>query len=182
MLVSPTALAGDIRAAPRASDGALAVVQLGAIWSAFSLWLYLAGHGPSFTLLPIARDRYYLAQAAFVVPLTLALWWLMSAIACAVLRLREPERRAAVFASLGYAYAAPLIFAFLLVDALIFGAAGFAALGRYLRFYAPIAPFWALVAGTRALRAALDVTTGRAFAACALAGLAQALVAGVFLR
>lgn len=182
MLVSPTAVAGDIRASPRASDGAYAVLQLGVAWSALSLWLYLEGHGPSFSLLPIAKGDYYLAQAVFVVPLTLALWWLMSTIACAVARAREPERRAAAFSALGHAYAAPLLFAFILVDAVIFGAAGFAAMGRYIRFYAPIAPIWALVAATRALRNALGVTTGRALAACALAMLAQALVGGVFLR
>jgi hypothetical protein len=182
MLFAPTAIADEIRAAPRARDGAYAVALLGCLWSAFSLWLHLGGHAPSFVLLPIPKERYYLAQAVFVVPLTLALWWLMSTIAAALAGARDQRRRAATFAALGYAYAAPLIFGFLLVDVVIFQAAGFAALGRYIRFYAPIAPLWALIAGTIAVRRALEIGTGRAFAACAAAMLVQALVGAPFLR
>lgn len=176
-LFKPAALADEIEGA---REGAIAVVALGVAWGLFSLWLFLAGHGPSFTLVPIPKSHYYLAQAFFVVPLCLVLWQLMSWVALAVAGARE--RRALTMGVLAYVYAAPLLFSFVLVDVVIFSAFGFEAMGRYLRFYAPLAPLWTLVGCTVALRRALSISLGRALVA-AFAGLAaQAVAGGILLR
>jgi hypothetical protein len=182
VLFRPSAVAEEIRAAPASRDGAVAVAQLGVVWAVFCAALFAAGHGPSFSLLPIPKGTYYAAQAVFVVPLTLALWWLMSAIAARVAGAKDASGRAMTFAALGYAYAAPLIFVFLLVDVILYASMGFDALGRYIRFYAPIAPLWAVVAGTLVLRRALGISTARALLATAAGMIAQALLGGVLLR
>ncbi len=182
ILVRPAKVGEQVRQAPARADGAVAVAQLGAVWAAFCAALFAGGHSPSFSLLPIAVGRYYLWQALFVIPLTLALWWVMCTVAARVAGANTAERKAATFAALGYAYAGPLIIAFLLVDIAIYAMLGFAAMGRLIRFYAPIAPLWAVVAGTLCLRAALSLNTGRALAAVVSGMLVQALIGGVFLR
>lgn len=181
MLVRPSAVAADLARTPPRWGGAVAVLQLGLVWAGLSAALHAAGHGPSMSLVPIPRSSYYAAQAVFVVPLTLACWWLMSVVASAVAG-ADAAGKAKVAAVLGHAYAAPLIFLFLAIDIVLYAGWGFAALGKYLRFYAPIAPIWAIVVGTLGLREALQISTRRALWATLAGMVAQVLVGGVLLR
>lgn len=168
----------------RARTGATAAATLGAIWGLFSLALYLGGHAPSVTLVPIAAERYYLAQAVFAVPLWLVLWRVASTVAhrCAVRLGGVPDQGKAVAAIMGHALAAPMIALFLLPDVLVYATLGFEALGRAMRWYAPLGPLVAWAMASYGLKVSHDLSTGRAIVAAFAGLLAQAVVGAPLLR
>jgi hypothetical protein len=165
---------------PLPREGVMAVSFVPFVWSMFCLLLFAGGHAPSFALVPVPRESYYLAQAVFVFPVTLGLWWLMGVVVTRIVG--GPSHSEVVFSLVGYAYAAPMLFAFLLVDVVIYGVSGFEALGRYIRFYAPVAPLWSLALATVGLRRAVGATWGRALLASMAALAVQAIVGGLVLR
>ncbi len=182
MLFAPARVADALGERPAVWQGGGAVLTLGVLWAAFSLVLYLRGHAPSFVLLPIPRPAYYLWQSLFVVPVTLASWWVLGSVAAWVAGAARGPARDGVIAVLGVAYAAPLVFGFLAVDVVLFAAFGFEAMGRAIRFYAPLAPLWGLWVGTLAVRRRLSVSTARAWLGCAVGFVAMAPLGAVFLR
>ncbi len=163
------------------ANGYAPAVVLGAVWSAFCGLLALRGHAPSFVLLPIAREHYYLVQAIFVLPVMLASVWLMAAVAFRTGGARD-EQRPLVRAVVGHGYAAPMLFAFISVDIVIYAVSGFEGMTRAIRYYALVAPVWSAVVTTIMLRRILACSRLRAFATAAAALFAQALLAGTLLR
>ena len=145
--------------------------------------LGLAGHAPSVALVPIPRDRYYLAQAAFVIPLLILQWGICAAVARALAERMAGtgtfERTASVLAP---ALAVPLLALFIVPDAIVYLAFGFDALGRIVRVTAPLAAIASIVWATRVLRRAEDLTRGRALIAASVGVTAQAVAGGVLLR
>jgi hypothetical protein len=163
--------------------GAVAVASAGAVWAILCGLLAAGGHAPSVTLLPIPRERYYLAQALFVVPVLLAQWALCAALAHAAARaLGGRGALPATANALGLALAVPLLVIFLVPDLVAYLSMGFAALGPLVRVTAPLALIGSLVLATAAVRSTHALGTGRALAAAAAGVLAQAAAGGVFLR
>lgn len=169
------------RGAPR--DGLLPVLALGALHASFALLLHLGGHAPSVTLVPIPRERYYLWQSAFVAPLYVALWLIDAAVAHGLSRKAGGRGSfGATLAVVGVGYAAPLALLFVVPDLVVYLSAGHAALGKAMRYYAPLAAIGCAALSALGLREAHGLSGGRA-AAIAVAGLvAQAAVGGVLLR
>jgi hypothetical protein len=169
------AAAGSLRA------GATAVAFAGLAWALFCLMLHFAGQAPTVTLLPI--ERYYLAQAVFVVPLLYLLWALCSLVSHRVARaLGGSGSTKATANALGVALAAPLLALFLLPDAAAYATLGFDALAALVRFTAPLSLAATLWLGTLAVRSAHDLSRARSFAAAAAGVIAQAAIGGVLLR
>ena len=174
---------GHLAERERVGLGAAWVLALGVLHALFCLLLDAGGHAPSRVLLPIPRERYYLAQAAFVLPLYLGLWLLAGLSAHSLARaLGGRGKLRGTLAAMGPAYAAPLIVAFVLPDLLLFALLGFEALGRAMRVYAPLAALLALAACALAVEAGARVEKGRAALAAFGGLLLQALVGGAFLR
>jgi hypothetical protein len=173
------------RAARRASprDGLLPVLVLGALYAGFSLLLHLGGHAPSVTLVPILRERYYLWQSAFIVPLFVALWLIYSGVAHGLSRLAGGRGAGgSTLAVIGLGYAVPLALLFVVPDVLVYLALGHGALGKGMRIYAPLAAIGCVLLCAVGLRTAHGIARGRAVL-ISLAGLiAQAAVGGVLLR
>ena len=145
--------------------------------------LGLAGHAPSVALVPIPRDRYYVAQAAFVIPLLFAQWWICAAVARALAaRMGGHGTLERTAAGLAPALGLPLLVVFIVPDAIAYLAFGFAALGRVVRVTAPLALLASIAWTTWAVRKTERLRGGRAFVAAAAGVLAQALAGGVFLR
>jgi len=173
-VISPRATFARMAGAP-AKEGAVPVVVAGLGWAALSLVLAANGEAPSRPAPLIAGELHYAAQAAFVVPLFVVSWLVLSFVAGKIVR---TDARAA----LGYAYGVPLLLTWALPDAVALGAFGFDALTKIVLAVAPLTSIYTLVLATIAIRASSDASTGRAFAA-ALAGLvAQALVGSWLLR
>jgi hypothetical protein len=156
------------------------VAGAGATWAALCLLLARGGHAPSVTLMPIAPERYYLWQAAFVVPVLAAQW-----LASAGLAHRAAKGKGSftsMASALGPALAGPLIVAFLVPDLVAYAWGGFDALKILVRFSAPISLALTGWLATVAVRAASGRSTRRSLAVALLAILAPAAVASVFLR
>jgi hypothetical protein len=161
--------------------GAVAVALAGFGWALLCLVLHRAGHAPSVTLLPI--EPYYLAQAAFVVPLLFVLWGLCSVVAQRVARALGGSGSGMATANvLGVALAAPLLVLFILPDAVAYRALGFEALATLVRFTAPLSLAATLWLATLALRSAHSLSTPRSFVAGAAGVIAQAALGGILLR
>jgi hypothetical protein len=161
----------------------MALAAASGLWAVLCLVLALGGHAPSVVLVPIPRDRYYLAQALFVVPLSFALWGICAVVAQSVARrlggsgtLRDTSRAMAL------ALAAPIALTLVIPDLIIYGAFGFDALGRAVRVTAPLTALASTLLAARAVRRHHALGWPRAFAAGALGVIAQAVVGGVFLR
>ncbi len=159
------------------------VASVGLVWALLLLWLYSRGHAPSRSFLPIAPLDYYLWQAAFVVPVMLISWLLLSAVAQRTARALGGSGEFAQLApALATAYAAPLLWLFLVPDIVVFALFDFDALRLLIRVSAPLSGVvtWALC--TRAVGHGHGLGPGRALLA-AFAGLVvQAAVGGVVLR
>jgi hypothetical protein len=159
------------------------MLALGVSYAAFSLLLHAHGHAPSVTLVPLARDRYYLAQSIFAAPLFLALWAIFAGIAHGLARLAGGRGRpGATFAVIGVAYAAPMLFLFLVPDVVVYLVAGHGALAKAMRFYAPVAPLTCVVLASIGLRAAHGLRVGVAIGITLVASLVQAAMGGILLR
>lgn len=164
-------------------SGALFVVLAGGGWALLCAALAAAGHSPSVALVPIPREHYYAAQAAFVVPVLLGSWLLCALIAERVARVLGGSGGFAPMANaLAPALALPLLAIFLVPDAIAWVLLGFDGLGAVVRVTGPLSFVAMLACATMAVRAAASLSTARAFVA-ALAGVfVQGALAGVLLR
>lgn len=167
----------------RESKGALAVVAAGLLWAALCAVLAADGRAPTVTLLPVPRERYYAAQALFVVPVLLGQWWIASQVSWRLARrLGGTGTWAGTLGPMGWALALPLLVFFLLPDLVVYLTAGFEGLGRVVRFTAPTSLLGAVVLATRVMRRVHGLGGGRAWAAGLAGVLAQAVAGGVLLR
>src|SRR5688500_8327961 len=135
------------------TPGASAVALLGIFWTILLILLWNGGERPSFVLLPIPRDSYYLIQGLVMTPLITALFWLHSEIAHRLATWRggkgtEPGARSA----LGFSYAAPMLFAHVLPELFAYLMGGFETMSLVGRFTLPIAALWVWALSTAALR------------------------------
>ncbi len=164
--------------------GAAAPLALGIAWATLMALLAAGGHRPSAAHgLPVSADRYYGVAAFYLAPLCVALWWLLAAVTHrAARRLGGHADAAALRAALGPAWALPLLLALVLPDLVVYLAAGHAALGRALPYYAPLAVLACAAACTRATARVTGLGAGRAFAAAAAGLLAHALPAASLIR
>jgi hypothetical protein len=161
----------------------LALAAASGAWALLCLVLALGGHAPSVVLLPIPRDSYYMAQAAFVVPLSFALWGICSVVAQQVARkLGGSGRLEPTARGMAFALAAPILLAIVIPDLIIYGAFGFSALARAVRVTAPLAAIASVLLAMRAVRVQHALSRPRALVSGALGVLAQAAIGGIFLR
>jgi hypothetical protein len=157
------------------------VVALGAAHALLSALLGLQGIAARAVLLPIAIDRYYLAQAVFVGPLDALLAWLFARTALRLAGLGEVARRDTL-PQLVTVYASCLLALFVVPDLVVYLVAGHGALARAMRFYAPLVPLAMVAATTWTLRRRYDVGVARAASASLVGLVLQALVGAVVLR
>lgn len=161
-------------------QGVVSLGVLGTLYALFSVLLHAKGIAARAVWLPIAPERYYLAQSLFVLPL----FFLLGLVFVRVTRacLGRPTDPAAMFAGLAPRFAWPITICFLLPDMIVFLGWGHASLAPAMRYYGPLAPIVIVVASARWLRRETGVSVVRATLA-ALAGLfAQAIAGGVLLR
>lgn len=161
-------------------SGVVSLAVLGALYALFSALLYAKGITPRATWLPIAPERYYLAQALFVLPL----FFLLAIIFVRVIRFavgRETDARA-MFEGLAPRYAWPITICFLIPDMIVFLIWGHESLAPAMRYYGPLAPTLIVIACARWLRREARVTGMRATLATLAALFTQAIVGGALLR
>lgn len=183
VLLRPGATLRALARETSARSGASAIALLGVFWSALLALLFAGGHAPSFVLLPIPPDLYYLAQALVMLPVLTALWWLSSEIAHRLARAAGGSgEEAGTRAALGFAYAAPMLVFHVLPELAAYLAGGFEAMALVGRFSLGLASLavWALSAA--ALRVAHGVGLGVAALASFAGLLAQALVGALVVR
>jgi hypothetical protein len=145
--------------------------------------LHLAGHAPRAGIPGLGREGHYLRQALFVVPLYIVLFWLGGLVAHAVARrFSGLGSRDASLAIFGVAYAVPMTVLFLIPDVAVFLTLGFGAMGKAMRWYAPVAALACVWLGAVGLSRAHNIGTGRAALASLAGFVVQALVGGFFLR
>lgn len=143
VLLSPRATLRALASETSARSGASAVALLGFAWGLLLALLWSRGHSPSFVLVPIPRDVYYLVQALAMVPLSSALWWLSSEIAHRICRAAGGTGgEAGTRAALGFAYAAPMLAAHVLPELVAFLAFGFDAMAKVGRVTLGLASLW----------------------------------------
>jgi hypothetical protein len=147
-------------------------------------WLLASrGHAPSRIWLPIAPDRYYLAQALFVLPLLWLQWRLCVRVSHGIARrLGGTGTLKAAANALGVALAGPLIALLLLPDLLAFLLFGFSALGPLIRVSAPVAALATLGLATAALQRSHGLPRVKALLAASAGVLAQSLLGAGLLR
>lgn len=182
-LVRPMPTLAGVAVAEWWVPSAVAVVAAGLSWAAFCFALASAGHTPSFTGVPIDPASYYQAQALFITPLLVVGWLMMSAGAHGCARvLRGSGTWRGTAAALGLGYGLPILLVFVLPDILMYAAGGFAELGYLVRLSTPLCALWVTVMTAAGVRAAHELSWGRATAA-ALVGVAlQGLLVGAFAR
>lgn len=183
VLRNPRAAMGDVAARAHVREGLGAMLVLGAVHALFSLMLHFAGHTPRMGIPGLAREGHYLRQAIFVLPLYLVLFWIGGLVTHALARrLSGSGSRDASLAVFGVAYAVPMTVLFLLPDVAVFLTLGFAAIGKAMRWYAPVAAIACIWLGALGLSRAHGMGSGRATLAIFAGFLSQALVGGFFLR
>lgn len=139
----------------RAAVGAM--VLAGLAYGAFVLWMYLAGHEPSFTGNPIPASEYYLWQAGFLVPWLLVAWCAASTVAFGLARAAGSSASwRQTVAPLGFALAVPLTWGYVLPEMLVFGFFGHDALVAAMRVTGPCTLVWWGFTTWKALRATYD--------------------------
>ncbi len=159
------------------------MLVLGTLHAAFSLLLHLAGHAPRMGIPRLGRENHYLWQASFVIPLYVVLFWIGGLVTHFVARrFSGSGSRDSSLAVFGVAYAVPMTLLFLVPDVAVFLAFGFGAIGKAMRWYAPVAALACLWLGAVGLSRAHRIGTGRAAIAVFAGFVAQALVGGPFLR
>lgn len=164
----------------RPTRGVLAVVVAGVVWSVLLVWLYAAGHAPSFVAIPLPRESYYLVQAIVTVPWLLLMWWVGARVAGAIAG--ASANRPALMNAWGVAMSGPLVVLHLLPELVTFAVGGFEALRQLARFSMPLATLGSIVLGVRAVRSTSDASVGRAIGAALLGFVVQSLLAGPVLR
>ena len=176
-------IAGMERASPTLGRAIAWVTSAGFGWALLCAWLALEGHAPSVTLVPIPAESYYAAQALFVVPVVLAQYAVLGAVAHAMARaLGGSGEQRDTLARLGPAFALPILLVLVIPDAVVLAAAGFDALGALVRITAPLLALTTWALATMAVRRACRLSTGRG-ALAALTGLiAQAALGAPLLR
>lgn len=152
----------------------------GLAWSALCVWLAIDGHAPSVTLVPIPRDAYYAAQAAFVIPVLLGQWLVLSAVARRIARSAESFRDTA--RRLAPAFAYPVLVFLVVPDAVVYLLWGFDALSQAVRVTAPLLALGTWAAVTAALHRGGGIPLGRSILAALVGLLAQAALGAPFLR
>jgi hypothetical protein len=125
---------------------------------------------PWVTFIPV--ERYYLWEAAFLVPLSFQLWIMFAAVAHLLARAQHGdgtyESTAAVFA---YTYSVPLIVLMWLPDQLQFLAYGVETRGQLVAIYGSAAGLWMVVLSALGLRVVHRLSPTRSLVT-ALAGAA----------
>ncbi len=183
VLRSPRSAMVDVASRGQLREGQAAMFVLGAVHAGFSLLLHFAGHAPRMGIPGLARENHYLFQAIFVIPLYFVLFWMGGFVAhVTARRLSGSASRDASLAVFGIAYAIPMTLLFLVPDVAVFLTLGFGALGKAMRFYAPIAAITCVWLGAVGLSRVHSIGTGRATVAALAGFFAQALVGGFFLR
>lgn len=173
----------DISRPARAWHGAALVACAGAIWAWLCLTLAHDGHAPSRSLIPLAREGYYRAQAVFVAPLLLVLWAVCVLVSGALARaLGGRGSWDATAGALGGALALPLIGLFLVPDWIAYVQSGFSALGPLVRITAPLSFMTSVALASRALRQVHALSAWRPWLAALAGVLVQAALGGLFLR
>lgn len=161
-------------------SGVVSLAVLGALYALFSALLYANGVAARAVWLPIAPERYYLAQALFVLPLFFGLAHVFVRVVRACIR--GPGASTAMFDGLAPRYAWPITLCFLIPDMIVFLGWGHASLASAMRFYGPLAPLVIVIGCVRWLHREMKVTRLRATLATLAALLAQAVVGGTLLR
>jgi len=183
VLRNPRRAFTDIATQGEAREGLAAMLVLGILHAGFSLLLHVTGHTPRMGIPGFGRENYYLYQALFVIPLYLALFWIGGLVAHTIARrFSGAGSREASLAVFGVAYAMPMIALFILPDLVVFLGFGFAAIGKAMRFYAPLAAIACVWLGALGLSRAHQIGAGRAGIAAFVGFVAQALIGGVLLR
>jgi hypothetical protein len=167
-----------------AREGLSAMLVLGASHAAFSLLLHVAGHAPRRGAPGLPSHNHYLLQALFVVPLYLVLWRVGGAVAHALCRRMggSAGAREASLAVFGVAYAVPMTLLFILPDVAVFFTLGFGAIGRAMRYYAPLAALSCVALGAAGFSRAHAILPRAALLAVLVGFVAQAALGGVLLR
>src|SRR5690606_11366303 len=183
VLLSPRPTLRALASEASARSGASAVALLGLAWSVLLALLWSGGHAPSFVLVPIPRDLYYLAQAVLMLPLLTALWWLSSEIAHRICRAAGGTgTEGGTRAALGFAYAAPMLAAHVVPELVAFVAGGFEAMATVGRVTLGLASLWVWALSAAALRIAHGARVRTAVLASFAGLLAQALAGAVIIR
>lgn len=163
--------------------GLAPVLALGALYAGFSLLLHEGGHAPRVTLVPIPKERYYLWQALFIVPLFVLLWLIYGLVAHGLARLAGGRGSlGASLAVLGAGYAVPLACLFVVPDLLVYLAFGHGALAPAMRVYAPLAMIGCVALSALGLMQAHRLGRGRAVAIALVGLVVQGALGGVLLR
>ncbi len=163
--------------------GASALLVGALIYALFALWLYLAGHQPSFTGNPIPAEQYYLWQAAFLPPWLLLAWAASASAAHGVSRLLGSEaswRQTA--APMGFALGVPLAWSYVAPEMVVFGVFGHDALVSAMRVTGPVTLVWWAVLVWKALRATHDYSRAACGATVVVALLVFGAVTAVLVR
>ncbi|MDI1448536.1 YIP1 family protein [Polyangium sp. 6x1] len=184
---APRAAMAGVAARADAREGRSVMLVLGALHGAFSLLLFLEGHAPRFGIPGLGRERHYLFQAILAVPLYLVLWHIGGAVAHAIARRASPpggegSRQAASLAVFGVSYAVPMTLLFIVPDIAVDFALGFSAIGKAMRYYAPLAAAGCLALGTIGLSRAHHLPKRTAFLAALAGFVTQAVLGSLFLR
>lgn len=183
MLRNPRVAFGNIITRGQSRDGLVAMLMLGVLHAGFSLALHLAGHSPKMGIPALGRENHYLFQSIFIIPLYLVLFWIGGRVAHAISRrLSGTGSREVSLAIFGIAYAVPMLCLFIIPDILVFLIWGFAAIGKAMRWYAPLAAITCVWLGTVGFSRAHKLGPGRAALAVFVGFVCQAVVGGVFLR
>ncbi len=183
VLLRPRSALSALTRDPSARSGASAIALLGIAWSALLILLWSGGHAPSFVLLPIAPESYYVLQALVMLPLLTGLWWIHSEVAHRLCRAAGGSGdEGGVRTALGFAYAAPMLVAHVLPELVAYAAGGWTLMAMVGRVSLPLASLWVWALSAAALRVAHRVSLPVAIGA-SLAGLVlQAIAGGLVIR
>jgi hypothetical protein len=183
VLLRPASALPTLARDPSARSGASAVALLGIAWSALLILLWSGGHAPSFVLLPIAPESYYVLQALAMLPILTALWWIHSEIAHRLCRAAGGSgEEGGVRTALGFAYAAPMLVAHVLPELVAYVAGGFELMAAVGRVSLALAALWVWALSAAALRIAHGVRLPVAIGASLAGLLVQALAGGLVIR
>jgi hypothetical protein len=183
VLLRPGSALSSLARDPSARSGASAIALLGIAWSALLILLWSGGHAPSFVLLPIAPESYYVLQALVMLPLLTGLWWIHSEVAHRLCRAAGGSGdEGGVRTALGFAYAAPMLVVHVLPELVAYAAGGWTLMAMVGRVSLPLASLWVWALSAAALRVAHRVSLPVAIGA-SLAGLVlQAIAGGLVIR
>ncbi len=139
-----------------------AILTSASFYSAFSFWMYLEGHRPSFTGNPIPAEQYYLWQAVFLPPWLLVAWLASASAAYGIARAFGARATwTSLASSLAFALAVPLAAGYVIPEMIVFGVMGHEALIAAMRFTGPITLSWWGVLTWMATHAATGGSAGR---------------------